>query len=272
MARGSNAHGDRAQPGLVRPHCRADGRGTSWGRGGSSASPINAPDPDPDIATGGWMLSSHRSLTRLGGLAAIAALPSRPVHRRGPRRAPSAAASVAAPPSAAASAAASSAASGAPSAAASAADMTALIAAAKAEGALTTIALPRDWCNYGAAIDGFTEKYGITINGPQPRWRLEGRAGRDHRQQGQSRTGRAGRRRRRARVRPAGRRPGPLPAVQGRDLGHHPGLGQVGRRHVVRRLLRRHVVRGQHQGRHHRPEGLARPPEARLQEERRAVR
>ena len=49
-----------------------------------------------------------------------------------------------------------------------AADMTALIAAAKAEGALTTIALPRDWCNYGAAIDGFSAKYGIKVTGLNP--------------------------------------------------------------------------------------------------------
>lgn len=34
-----------------------------------------------------------------------------------------------------------------------------LVAAAKAEGMLTTIALPHDWCNYGAAIDGFKAKY-----------------------------------------------------------------------------------------------------------------
>ena len=46
--------------------------------------------------------------------------------------------------------------------------MTALIAKAKAEGGLTTIALPRDWCNYGAAIDGFTKKYGIPIKGLNP--------------------------------------------------------------------------------------------------------
>lgn len=46
--------------------------------------------------------------------------------------------------------------------------MDALIAAAKAEGGLNTIALPRDWCNYGAAIDGFTAKYGIPINGLNP--------------------------------------------------------------------------------------------------------
>lgn len=33
--------------------------------------------------------------------------------------------------------------------------MDALIAAAKAEGMLTTIALPHDWCNYGGVIDAF---------------------------------------------------------------------------------------------------------------------
>jgi putative spermidine/putrescine transport system substrate-binding protein len=51
---------------------------------------------------------------------------------------------------------------------AAASGMDALVAAAKAEGALTTIALPRDWCNYGAAIDGFTAKYGIPINNLTP--------------------------------------------------------------------------------------------------------
>jgi putative spermidine/putrescine transport system substrate-binding protein len=43
-----------------------------------------------------------------------------------------------------------------------------LIAAAKAEGQLTTIALPRDWCNYGAVIDGFKAKYGLTVNELNP--------------------------------------------------------------------------------------------------------
>jgi putative spermidine/putrescine transport system substrate-binding protein len=49
--------------------------------------------------------------------------------------------------------------------AAAAGDMDALIAAAQAEGTLTTIALPLDWCGYGNVIAGFTEKYGITENG-----------------------------------------------------------------------------------------------------------
>jgi len=42
--------------------------------------------------------------------------------------------------------------------------MDALVAAAKAEGALTVITLPRDWCNYGALMDGFQSKYGIKIS------------------------------------------------------------------------------------------------------------
>lgn len=44
----------------------------------------------------------------------------------------------------------------------------ALIAAAKAEGQLTTIALPHDWCGYGALIEGFKTKYGIKINELNP--------------------------------------------------------------------------------------------------------
>lgn len=47
-------------------------------------------------------------------------------------------------------------------------DMDALIAAAKEEGMLTTIALPHDWCNYGAVIDGFKAKYGLEVNELDP--------------------------------------------------------------------------------------------------------
>lgn len=44
-----------------------------------------------------------------------------------------------------------------------------LIAAAKKEGQLTTIALPHDWCGYGALIDNFKKKYPeITINELNP--------------------------------------------------------------------------------------------------------
>ena len=46
--------------------------------------------------------------------------------------------------------------------------MDALVTAAKAEGMLTTIALPRDWCNYGEAIDTFKATYGLQVNELNP--------------------------------------------------------------------------------------------------------
>lgn len=51
---------------------------------------------------------------------------------------------------------------------AAAGDMDALIAAAKAEGTLTTIALPHDWCNYGEMIETFKAKYGLEVNELDP--------------------------------------------------------------------------------------------------------
>ena len=47
-------------------------------------------------------------------------------------------------------------------------NLDALIKAAQAEGSLTTIALPHDWCNYGEMLSSFSEKYGITINELDP--------------------------------------------------------------------------------------------------------
>ncbi|MER6352829.1 extracellular solute-binding protein [Streptomyces sp. NPDC001634] len=46
--------------------------------------------------------------------------------------------------------------------------MSALIAAAKHEGALRAIALPRDWADYGGLIDGFEKKYGIKVTVDNP--------------------------------------------------------------------------------------------------------
>ena len=43
-----------------------------------------------------------------------------------------------------------------------------LVAAAKKEGQLTTIALPHDWCNYGEMIEGFKKNYGLTVNELNP--------------------------------------------------------------------------------------------------------
>ena len=48
-------------------------------------------------------------------------------------------------------------------------DLAGLEEAAKAEGALNVIALPRNWANYGAVLDAFTEKYPeITITEASP--------------------------------------------------------------------------------------------------------
>ena len=43
-----------------------------------------------------------------------------------------------------------------------------LIDAAKAEGQLTTIALPHSWCNYGEMNSSFKEKYGLELNELNP--------------------------------------------------------------------------------------------------------
>jgi len=46
--------------------------------------------------------------------------------------------------------------------------MDSLIAAAKAEGQLTVIALPHDWCDYADVISGFKAKYGLKVNELNP--------------------------------------------------------------------------------------------------------
>ncbi|MBV1705139.1 MAG: extracellular solute-binding protein [Hyphomicrobiales bacterium] len=43
-----------------------------------------------------------------------------------------------------------------------------LVAAAKKEGQLNVIALPRDWANYGQMMDDFTKLYGIKIDDANP--------------------------------------------------------------------------------------------------------
>lgn len=48
------------------------------------------------------------------------------------------------------------------------AGMEELVKAAQAEGTLSVIALPRDWCNYGEAIDTFKAKYNIEVNELNP--------------------------------------------------------------------------------------------------------
>jgi len=46
--------------------------------------------------------------------------------------------------------------------------ISALVTAAKKEGKLNIIAVPPDWANYGAIIDGFKAKYGIAIDSANP--------------------------------------------------------------------------------------------------------
>ena len=106
-------------------------------------------------------MSQHRFLTRMVGLAAVATLAFAACSTSGTSSAPSAAAPSAAAPSAAAP-------SAAASGGAAAGPSQELIDAAKAEGTLTTIALPHDWCNYGEVIESFKTKYGIDVNELDP--------------------------------------------------------------------------------------------------------
>jgi putative spermidine/putrescine transport system substrate-binding protein len=46
--------------------------------------------------------------------------------------------------------------------------MSDLVAAAKKEGELTTIAVPHDWCGYGGIIDAFKAAYGLKMNELNP--------------------------------------------------------------------------------------------------------
>jgi putative spermidine/putrescine transport system substrate-binding protein len=111
-------------------------------------------------------LTMKRDLTRWAGLLATSAIIFAACSSGGgtATSAPSASASSAPSESAAASESASASASagavGGPS--------EELIAAAKTEGNLTTIALPHDWCNYGEVLDSFKTKYGIAVNELDP--------------------------------------------------------------------------------------------------------
>ena len=122
------------------------------------------------------------------------------------------------------------------------------------------------WCNYGELIDGFTAKYGIPINELNPDGgsgdEIEAiKANKDNKGPQAPDVIDVG-----LSFGPTGQDRRPDPAVQGLDLGLHPGHGQGCRRLLVRRLLRRPGLRGQHRGRQERPEGLGRPAQARVQE------
>jgi putative spermidine/putrescine transport system substrate-binding protein len=113
-------------------------------------------------------LATTRSMTRWAGLLAASAILFAACSTPGGTTAPSAAS--AAPPGSVAPSAGGSA---APSAGAGGtyeewvADA-ALLEAAKGEGTLSTIALPRSWCNYGESIDTFKTRTGLDVNEINP--------------------------------------------------------------------------------------------------------
>src|SRR6185369_778400 len=129
----SNAREDRAIADAVR-HTVGRWTPSTWGRRNPT---VFASKTCRRI--GGQILSSHRLVTRSAGLLVVASLALAACSSAGGSTAPSAAAPSAAAPSAAAPSAAASAAESAAASAAAGPDMTALIAAAKAEGGLTTI-------------------------------------------------------------------------------------------------------------------------------------
>jgi putative spermidine/putrescine transport system substrate-binding protein len=102
------------------------------------------------------LLSTDRTILRNWAFPAIAIFVFAACSSSGGTTAPSTAASEPAASEAA------------PSAEASSDPMADLEAAAKAEGKLTTIALPPDWCNYGETIATFKTKYGLDVNELDP--------------------------------------------------------------------------------------------------------
>ena len=106
-------------------------------------------------------MRTERSTFRLVSLGAAAVLVFAACSSTGATTAPSTAPASTAPASTAP-------ASAGTSAAPSSDAMAALVTAAKAEGNLTTIALPHNWCDYGDMLTGFTAKYGIKINELNP--------------------------------------------------------------------------------------------------------
>ena len=132
-----------------------------------------------------------------------------------------------------------------------------LVAAAKAEGELTTIALPHDWCGYGGVIEGFKAKYGLKVNELNPDAgsgdEIEAiKANKDNKGPQAPDVIDVG-----LCLRPVvqGRRPDP--ALQGFHLGHDPRQRQGCRRLLVWRLLWRSRLPGEqgHHQEHARPTG-----------------
>ena len=173
------------------------------------------------------MLSTHRKVTRFAGLLVVASFVFAACSSSGSSTAPSAAGVDRHRPA---------------SAPASAGcvgsgvgrrrpNMDALIAAAKAEGSLNTIALPRDWCNYGEASSTVHRQVRDPDQRAQP-----GGGSKDELEAIKANKTTPARRRPDVVdvglcVRPQGVTKDALPAVQGRDLGLDPRDRQGRRRH-----------------------------------------
>ena len=139
-----------------------------------------------------------------------------------------------------------------------------LLADAKAEGTLSTIALPHDWCNYGESISTFKERTGLEVNELDPNAgsgdEVEAiKANKDN--PGPSApdvidVGCPSARRQRART--CSRRTRSRPGMTSRPMPRMPkGSGGA--------TITGSIVRGEHAVVTERPGGLAGPPEAGIQ-------
>jgi hypothetical protein len=135
--------------------------------------------------------------------------------------------------------------------------------AAKAEGMLTTIALPHDWCGYGDVIAGFKAKYPeINVNELNPDAgsgdEIEAiKANKDNKGPQAPDVIDVG-----LAYGPSAKAEGLIQPLQGCDLGRDPRQRQGCGRPLVRRLLRRDVLPGEQGPGGERAAGLGRSSEA----------
>ena len=144
------------------------------------------------------------------------------------------------------------------------------VAQAKKEGTLNTIALPPDWSNYGEVMSTFTKKYGIKISNDNP----DGSSAQENQAvrslKGDPRAPDV------LDVSPsfaaAGANEGLYAKFFTKNFNKVPRAMKDGRGILGRRLLGRDLVRRQHRGRAERPEDVAGPAQARVQEQGRPQR
>jgi putative spermidine/putrescine transport system substrate-binding protein len=138
-----------------------------------------------------------------------------------------------------------------------------MIAEAKREGRLNTIALPPDWANYGEIMSTFSKKYGIPITNDNPNGSSAQENEAVRSLKGDSRAPRC---RRRVAVLRGGRRGGgPVREVLPVDLRDDPARDEGHARPLVRRLLGCDLDRLQPEPRLESAQDVCRPAEARVQ-------